>query len=668
MPTQVTSLEAVFTANTTNFDRGARSVDSTMSGLGTRVSSSMQNIGSSITNVGASLIGLAGPAAAGFGAAVSAAISFESAFAGVVKTVDATDAELAGLQQTIRDMATDVSNPLAGLDNAAITIAEVMELAGQLGVGVADLEQFTQVMGELGMSTNITAQDAAVLVAQFANVTGMSFDNVRNFGSTLVELGNNAATTEQDILNMASRIASAGTLAGMSEPEILAFSTALSSAGISAELGGTNFSRFISDVAMAVATGGDELTLFAQTAGMTADDFATMWGTDATAAITSFVTGLGEMDQATQLTTLTDLGLTGTEVQRVLLSLAGNTDLLTSSLDLASTAWGENSALATEANTRLATTESQMNVVKNQVRDLGIQVGQALIPAFRSILEFISPIITGFTEWAAENPEIVAAVAALTVGVVALGAVLVPAGMALGAIGTIAGVIMSPIGLLIAAVAAFGVAFATNFGGIRDLATQVFDDVVIPAIELFMDVMQGVWPIVEPILGLLWRGFETTFGGVVDLVSAAISAITSIIDAISNAITELDARLEPIRNFAASTNVTSITGESQSLQDIGAQGLVNSIPGVNVLNAISGVFRASGGPVDSGSPYIVGEEGPELFVPEMSGNVISNAQSQDAMGGMHIENLTINADTEAGGRAAARGFRSEMAERMRASG
>lgn len=35
--------------------------------------------------------------------------------------------------------------------------------------------------------------------------------------------------------------------------------------------------------------------------------------------------------------------------------------------------------------------------------------------------------------------------------------------------------------------------------------------------------------------------------------------------------------------------------------------------------------RAMGGPVDRGSPYLIGEKGPELFVPNVGGYVVSNA-------------------------------------------
>jgi len=55
--------------------------------------------------------------------------------------------------------------------------------------------------------------------------------------------------------------------------------------------------------------------------------------------------------------------------------------------------------------------------------------------------------------------------------------------------------------------------------------------------------------------------------------------------------------------------------------------------------ALTAMFRATGGPVTAGAPYIVGEEGPELFVPAASGNVTPTRETRS--GGNHI-NITIN--------------------------
>jgi len=53
-------------------------------------------------------------------------------------------------------------------------------------------------------------------------------------------------------------------------------------------------------------------------------------------------------------------------------------------------------------------------------------------------------------------------------------------------------------------------------------------------------------------------------------------------------------------------------------------------------------LRAMGGPVTRNKPYIVGERGPELFVPNGSGNVVSNG---DMAGGGVTVNQTINLST-----------------------
>lgn len=58
--------------------------------------------------------------------------------------------------------------------------------------------------------------------------------------------------------------------------------------------------------------------------------------------------------------------------------------------------------------------------------------------------------------------------------------------------------------------------------------------------------------------------------------------------------------------------------------------------GSGIVGAIMGAFggaRANGGPVSSGKSYLVGERGPELFVPRTSGNVVPNGAS---VGGQQV--------------------------------
>ena len=68
-----------------------------------------------------------------------------------------------------------------------------------------------------------------------------------------------------------------------------------------------------------------------------------------------------------------------------------------------------------------------------------------------------------------------------------------------------------------------------------------------------------------------------------------------------------------------------------------------------VLNAGTlGGVRAEGGPVTPGVPFLVGEKGPEIFIPDHAGQIVSNADSMKGAGtslgggGGGDVNLTIN--------------------------
>ena len=301
------------------------------------------------------------------GYAVKTGIDFESAFAGVKKTVDATDTELDEFRQGIRDMAKE-------MPQSASQIAEVAEAAGQLGIENKNLLSFTEVMSNLGVATNMSATEAATSLARLANITQMPQENFDRLGSTIVALGNNLATTESEITEMGLRLAGAGKQVGMSEDQILGLAGAISSVGIEADAGGSAVSTVMTKMQLAVEQGGESLEQFADVAGMSASEFQQAFKEDAAQALVSFVEGLGSMDERgkSAIATLADMEITEIRQRDALLRLAGAGDVLSESLGIASDAWAENTALTKEAEQRYETLESRIQIFKNNVSDLGI--------------------------------------------------------------------------------------------------------------------------------------------------------------------------------------------------------------------------------------------------------------------------------------------------------
>jgi TP901 family phage tail tape measure protein len=344
---------------------------------------------------GTVLLGVGTAAVAGLGLAGKAAMDWESAWAGVTKTVDGTPAQMNELEASLRGLAKT-------LPATHEEIAGVAEAAGQLGVKRADVVGFTKTMIDLGETTNLTAEEAATSIAQISNVMGtMERDGskgVERFGATLVALGNAGASTEAEILEMAKRIAGAAKLVGASESDVLALSNAMASVGIEAQLGGGVISRVMQRMYGDVKEGGEGLENLAKVAGVSSKDFATAFETDPVRAVDMMIKGLSRVKDTggDVIQTMSDLGIKGTEETGVILRLAGAGDLLADSLKLGDEAWQSNSALAEEAAKRYETTESKVKVAWNNIKDAAIEAGAVLLPIIAGVAESVAGMAQAF--------------------------------------------------------------------------------------------------------------------------------------------------------------------------------------------------------------------------------------------------------------------------------
>jgi phage-related minor tail protein len=511
----------------------------------TSVGDKFKKAGAQMTNVGKNLSMSVTAPIVGLGTlATKSAIEFESAFAGVRKTVDATEAQFEELEKGIRDMA-------KRLPASASEIALVGEAAGQLGIKTESLLDFTEVMIGLGEATTMSSDQAATELARLANITKMNQGDFDKLGSSIVALGNNFATTEGEITAMALRLAGAGSQIGLSEADILGLSAALSSVGIEAEMGGSAISRVMVEMQMATSVGmskvqelseqtgmslrdlqlmaansgmdfaaladslgmtrqemktivdaGVDLENFAKIAGMSAAEFKERFEVDAIGAIGEFVNGLGNAEAAGEsaINMLTEMGITEIRLRDSLLRAGGANELFAESIQVSNKAWDENIALQNEVAQRYGTTESQLKIFRNRMTEIGMQLGEVLIPVIMDVVDAIAPWIEKFASLSEESKKtmlviggIVAAIgpAILIIGQVAsaIGSIISVVGTVSAAIGAAGGVaslfgtvlaaLTGPIGWIIAGVAAL------TIGGIA-LYKHLSSD-AIPTIERFGD-------------------------------------------------------------------------------------------------------------------------------------------------------------------------------------
>ena len=407
----------------------------------------LESAGSAMTK------GLTLPLVAGAAAVTTAAISWESSFAGVLKTNDEVVDKNGKVVYSFKDLENGLRGLAKELPASHKEIAATAEAAGQLGIQTDNVVGFTKTMIDLGESTNMSAESAATSLARFANITQMSQKDFDKLGSVVVDLGNNFATTEQEIVDMGLRLAGAGKQIGMSEGEIMGFAAALSSVGVEAEAGGSAFSKVmvnmqlatekgsvafdeldamarnagytLNDVNTAVQTGGKAqkgmasalgvsskqlgkmykeadksaiaLHQFSEVAGMTNMEFAELFKNDPSKAIMKFVEGLANAEKQgkSAIRVLDDMDITEVRLRDSLLRAANASGVFEGAVKKGNKAWKENTALTEEANKRYETTESKLKMLKNEVVDTAIDLGGPFVDALRDGLEASKPLIEG---------------------------------------------------------------------------------------------------------------------------------------------------------------------------------------------------------------------------------------------------------------------------------
>lgn len=405
----------------------------------------IEAFGKGVSGIGSALtVGVTAPIVAGATAVTSAAISWESAFAGVKKTNDEVVDSNGNVVYSYSDLEKGLRDLATKLPASHQEIANVAEAAGQLGIKTENVVSFTKTMVDMGESTNMSAETAATSLARLANITKLPQDKFSNLGAAIVDLGNNFATTESEITEMALRLAGAGSQIGLSQGDILGLSAALSSVGIEAEMGGSAISKVMVNMQVAAKTGlgqmedltaktgktrrelelmssnsskdfkdlagsigmtasemtgimkaSSNLENFGKIAGMSAQDFKKAFEEDAIGAIGKFIEGLGnaESQGTSAIEMLDEMGISEVRLRDSLLRAGNASDLFKDAVKRSNKAFGDNVALTDEANKRYETTESKLKMLKNEAVDAAIDLGGPFVDALRDGLEASKPLV-----------------------------------------------------------------------------------------------------------------------------------------------------------------------------------------------------------------------------------------------------------------------------------
>ncbi|MGJ1321448.1 phage tail tape measure protein [Sphingobacterium faecium] len=247
-------------------------------------------------------------------------IDFNSGLRNVSKTTELTGKDLRSFGSAI----VDLSMKLKVVD--ATKLLEYATAAGQLGVrGRADILAFTEALAMLETASDIKGEEGASRIARTLTLIDGGVQNVKAFGDEIVNLGNNFAATESEILSNAESISQNVGIYKIGRQQVLAFATATKAVGLEAELVGSTFSRTLGEFEKSLRSGKGVSDLL-KVIGGTSQDLSRRFREDAAGVFVDYVKGLnniyktgGSVNEALERT-----GIIAVRDQRVIASLASN--------------------------------------------------------------------------------------------------------------------------------------------------------------------------------------------------------------------------------------------------------------------------------------------------------------------------------------------------------
>jgi len=413
---------------------------------------------STIKSLGMTFSATLTPAIAGIGRSMlDASADIDSAYRDMRKTVDGTEDQFESLRKHAMDFATTHVT-------SADQLLSIEAIGGELGVATDNLTAFAEAISNIDVASDLNTEEAAEALGHLSNIMHLTADDYEGFSDALVRLGNNGASTESEIVNIAERIGAMGSIVGMSASDLLAWSSSIASTGQNAEAAGTAISRTMSFFETAVAAaggsidtsfdainaaveeGGDQLTIFANLAGksadefteawasdaegtfeelsgsinsakeslqmiadvahMTADDFTKTWESDPTSAMKAFIEGLNDIEASggSADSVLQGMGITAVRQKQAIEGLMQTVGGLDDNLQMSKNAWngvsdqwGQAGDAANEASKKAEGFSGQLQIMKNMWQNTMAELGEGAAPWIQRFSGFLASLTSAFS-------------------------------------------------------------------------------------------------------------------------------------------------------------------------------------------------------------------------------------------------------------------------------
>lgn len=361
------------------------------------------------------------------------AMAFEDAMADVAKVVDFSQPD------GLRRMGDDILTLSKITPVAATELAAIAAVGGQMGIAEKDIVGFAETVSKMSVAFGLTADDVAVSMAKIANIFKIPASEFEKFADTINHISNNTVVSADEMLRaLQNKGAAAGKQMGFTADQSAALAASFVATGVNAERVGS--------IMQGLGRGINEVS-------KTNKEFAAIAQREpikALQALSKHFSSLDTVAKKTQMEDLFGIDFAG-RIGEILDTMQGPDGVVNVMFDLAASQQKLGS-VNKEFQTRINTSASKMQIMKNTVTALAIKIGAMLLPVVNLVFDGIVSIANAVDKFVDATGPLVPMILAATTALMVFKVAAIAAKLAQMALNI--AMSANPIGLVIALVAA----------------------------------------------------------------------------------------------------------------------------------------------------------------------------------------------------------------------
>lgn len=308
--------------------------------------------------------------------------------------------------KAFQDMTDQIVDMSTRLPMAAEGIAEIVAEAGNAGIPFNELTTFAEDATKAAVGFGMTAEEAGHQLAVWRTAFKLTQPEVMKLSDQMNYLSMIGPTTEKQIGAVVTTVGNLATTAGVTTSDLAAIAATITGVGVNADVAGTGVQNFMLALTNANTTRAQAVL---KSIGLTSKQVAAGMQKDSRGMMLQVLEGLSKVSPEKRAKGLE--WLFGRESIKAIAPLLTNLDQLKKNFNAVSDSTKYAGATQKEYDSRVNTTEKQLQILKNQFMAAAITIGNDFLPLIVQATKAIAPYAKQLVTFVRNNPELVKSVA-----------------------------------------------------------------------------------------------------------------------------------------------------------------------------------------------------------------------------------------------------------------